>query len=58
MVHKKHSIKKRISIFIARLFKLRCPYNMIPFRNVPGYEQGYGCPVCKSITFYHLELDD
>lgn len=33
-----------------------CPYDGIAYRKVPGYMEGYGCPVCKAISFYHLPV--
>jgi len=51
------SILKRLHIRLAKHFGLLCPYNRIPFKQIPGYIEGYGCPVCKSITFYHLKLE-
>jgi len=34
---------------------VKCPYDGIAFKKVPGYVSGYGCPVCKGLS-YHLEL--
>lgn len=33
-----------------------CPYDDVPYKDVPGYVPGYGCPVCKAISFYHLPV--
>jgi hypothetical protein len=34
-----------------------CPYDGVQFKRVPGYEEGYGCPVCKGLS-YHLLLEE
>ena len=33
-----------------------CPYDGIAYNKVPGYEPGYGCPICKAIGQYHLPV--
>ena len=33
-----------------------CPYTGIAYEQVPGYVPGYGCPVCKAISFNHLTV--
>jgi len=33
-----------------------CPFDDVPYNEVPGYEPGYGCPVCKAIGLYHLPV--
>ncbi len=33
-----------------------CPYTGIAYENVPGYIPGYGCPVCKAISWSHLTV--
>lgn len=35
-----------------------CPYDDVAYERVPGYVSGYGCPVCKAISFYHLPVPD
>ena len=38
--------------------RLMCPYAGVVYRDVPGYRDGYGCPVCKAISVNgHLLLD-
>ena len=33
-----------------------CPYDGVLYSKVPGYIEGYGCPVCKAIGFSHLSI--
>lgn len=33
-----------------------CPYDGIAYKDVLGYVCGYGCPVCKGISFHHLPV--
>lgn len=33
-----------------------CPYDGVAYSKVPGYVSGYGCPVCKAISSYHLPI--
>lgn len=33
-----------------------CPYDGVPYDEVPGYISGYGCPACGAISFYHLPV--
>ena len=33
-----------------------CPFHGVPYSEIPGYELGYGCPVCKAIGLYHLPV--
>ena len=35
-----------------------CPYDNVFYWEIPGYIEGYGCPVCKAIGPYHLPIDD
>lgn len=30
--------------------RLMCPFAGVIYRDVPGYREGYGCPVCKGIS--------
>ena len=32
-----------------------CPYEGVKFKLVPGYDAGYGCPVCKGLS-YHIPI--
>ncbi len=32
-----------------------CPYNRVTFSSIPGYIPGYGCPVCKGLS-YHVPV--
>lgn len=32
-----------------------CPHEGAKFKDVPGYVEGYGCPVCKGLS-YHLPV--
>ncbi len=36
--------------------EIHCPYDNITYNHVPGYVEGYGCPVCKAIGTYHLPV--
>lgn len=36
--------------------EIACPYDGVAYRDVPGYVEGYGCPVCKAISFHHLPV--
>ena len=33
-----------------------CPYNGVAYSQVPGYDPGYGCPICKGIGLRHLPI--
>jgi hypothetical protein len=35
---------------------LRCPHHGKPYKEVPGYVSGYGCPVCKGIGPSHVKV--
>ena len=32
-----------------------CPFTGIPFKDVPLYDEGYGCPCCKGLS-HHLDI--
>lgn len=32
-----------------------CIFNGTLFKEVPGYDSGYGCPCCKGLS-YHIEV--
>ncbi len=34
----------------------KCPWDRTHFHIIPGYEEGYGCPLCKGLS-YHLEVE-
>jgi hypothetical protein len=34
-----------------------CPFEDVPFKEIPGYEEGSGCPLCKGLAF-HIGLPD
>jgi len=34
-----------------------CPALGRLFKDVPGYEPGYGCPICKGLS-YHLPVEE
>ena len=36
--------------------KQMCPHDGVSFEKIPGYVEGYGCPVCKGLS-NHLEMD-
>lgn len=33
-----------------------CPHARTPYRDVPGYVSGYGCPVCKGVGPAHVKV--
>jgi len=33
-----------------------CPFDNVPYNEVPNYKSGFGCPVCKAIGQYHLPI--
>lgn len=33
-----------------------CLYDGIAYEDIPGYIDGYGCPICKGSSFYHLPI--
>ncbi len=35
-----------------------CPYDGVAYKDVPGYIPGYGCPICKAISSFHLPVPD
>ena len=34
----------------------RCPWDGVAYREVPGYCEGYGCPVCKGLGTHHIPV--
>jgi hypothetical protein len=38
------------------VLKIPCPYNGVAYKHVPGYVEGYGCPVCGGIGEAHCGL--
>ena len=32
-----------------------CPFSETKFHDVPGYVEGYGCPICGGLS-YHLRM--
>lgn len=35
---------------------LPCPYEGVFYKDVPGYGEGCGCPVCKGISSRHVRV--
>lgn len=50
LIDKIEELEKRINNI-----QYDCPYSGVLFSNVPGYKDGYGCPVCKGLS-YHLKI--
>ncbi len=39
-------------------FLVPCPFTNYTYCNVPGYQDGYGCPVCGGISIHgHVPVD-
>jgi hypothetical protein len=36
----------------AEMSQEKCPYDGVPFEEVPGYVSGYGCPICKGLSVH------
>jgi len=36
--------------------KTKCPYDGTAYKEIPGYVDGYGCPVCGGLREYHCGL--
>lgn len=40
----------------TQLAERPCPYTGVAYNRVPGYVEGYGCPVCKAIGSFHINV--
>ena len=49
-------MKKKDNHSSTPIDEIPCPFDKVPYNLVPGYESGYGCPVCKSIAMYHIAI--
>lgn len=47
----------QVRIWVARRIGLMCPFRGIPYKRLPGYLSGFGCPVCGSTGDLHIRLE-
>jgi len=47
---------QRILIKVEGVVESNCPYAGVLFKDIPDYDPGYGCPVCKGLS-YHLDIE-